>query len=62
MAASGVFYSVVPRTGMTLWSIGDLRRNHVDWRRDGPMERSEQVRVTLANPTEPVKIVITKLR
>jgi hypothetical protein len=33
-----------------------------DFRRDGPMERSEPVRVTLAGPTERVRIVITKLR
>jgi hypothetical protein len=33
-----------------------------DYRRDGPMERSEPARVTLAAPTETVRIVITKLR
>lgn len=33
-----------------------------DFRRDGPMERAEPVRVTLDGPTELVRIVITKLR
>jgi hypothetical protein len=33
-----------------------------DFRRDGPMERAEPARVTLNGPTEPVRIVITKLR
>lgn len=33
-----------------------------DFRRDGPMERMEPVRVTLNVPNEPVRIVITKLR
>ena len=33
-----------------------------DFNRDGPMERSEPLRVTLNAPNEPVRIVITKLR
>ncbi|HEX8148706.1 MAG TPA: carboxypeptidase regulatory-like domain-containing protein [Pyrinomonadaceae bacterium] len=33
-----------------------------DYRRDGPMERSEPVRVTLAEPAEAVRVVVTKLR
>jgi hypothetical protein len=33
-----------------------------DFSRDGPMERVERVRITLNEPTETVKIVITKLR
>jgi 5-hydroxyisourate hydrolase-like protein (transthyretin family) len=33
-----------------------------DFTRDGPMERSEPVRVTLNAPVEPLRIVITKLR
>jgi hypothetical protein len=33
-----------------------------NWRTDGPMERSEAVRITLAKPSEVVNIVITKLR
>jgi hypothetical protein len=35
--------------------VGDLRL-------DGPLERSEPVRVTLNAPVEPLRIVITKLR
>jgi hypothetical protein len=49
--------------GQTLLiSAGSGRQFVGDWRRDGPMERSEPVRLTLANPTEPVRIVVTKLR
>ncbi|MDQ3649865.1 MAG: carboxypeptidase regulatory-like domain-containing protein [Acidobacteriota bacterium] len=33
-----------------------------DFRRDGPMERVEPLRITLANPTQPVRIVVTKVR
>lgn len=42
--------------------VGSRRPFTGDFRRDGPMERSEPVRVTLASTLEPVKIVITKLR
>ena len=38
------------------------RRFTGDYRRDGPMERSEPARVTLSAPTESVRVVITKLR
>jgi len=41
---------------------GSGRQFAGDWQRDGPMERSEPVRLTLAAPTERVKIVVTKLR
>lgn len=45
-----------------LISVRSDRQFNGDLRRDGPMERSEPVRVTLNSPTEPVRIVITKLR
>lgn len=45
-----------------LISVSSDRQFNGDLRRDGPMERSEPVRVTLNSPTEPVRIVITKLR
>lgn len=49
--------------GQTLLIRAASSRQFVgDYGRDGPMERSEPVRVTLGNPTEPVKIVIKKLR
>ncbi len=41
---------------------GSNRQFVGDFRRDGPMERAEPVRVTLDGPTESVRIVITKLR
>ena len=58
---------LMPRwpSGKTRMASSDSssRRQFVgDYRRDGPMERSEPVRVTLAAPSEPVRIVITKLR
>jgi len=43
-------------------SAGSRRPFIGDNRRDGPMERSEPVRVTLDAPAESVRIVITKLR
>ena len=45
-----------------LISVSSNRPFVGDFRRDGPMERTEPVRVTLAGPTETVRIVITKLR
>ena len=33
-----------------------------DFQRNGPMERAEPIRITLANPTHPVRIVVTKIR
>ncbi len=49
--------------GQTLVIRAESGRRFVgDYRRDGPMERSEPLRVTLNNPTEPVKIIVTKLR
>jgi len=42
--------------------VGSARQFVGDYRRDGAMERAEPVRVTLAEPTEAVRIVITKLR
>lgn len=49
--------------GQTLLiSVGSNRNFVGDFRRDGPMERAEPLRVTLAEPTEQVRIVITKLR
>ena len=41
---------------------GSSQQSVSDYRRDERMKRSRSVRVTLANPTETVKIVITKLR
>jgi hypothetical protein len=49
--------------GQTLLiSVGSNRNFVGDSRRDGPMERAEPLRVTLAEPTEQVRIVITKIR
>lgn len=49
--------------GQTLVIRAESGRRFVgDYRRDGPMERSEPLRITLNNPTEPVKIIVTKLR
>lgn len=49
--------------GQTLLIEASSSRPFVgDFRRDGPMERSERVRIALNEPTEPVKIVITKIR
>ncbi|HYH86713.1 MAG TPA: carboxypeptidase regulatory-like domain-containing protein [Pyrinomonadaceae bacterium] len=50
-------------TGQTLLIEASSKRPFVgDFRRDGPMERAEKVRITLSEPTETVKIVITKIR
>jgi 5-hydroxyisourate hydrolase-like protein (transthyretin family) len=49
--------------GQTLLIEASSSRTFIgDFRRDGPMERAEKVRVTLGEPTETVKIVITKIR
>jgi hypothetical protein len=49
--------------GQTLLiSVGSNRAFVGDFQRDGPMERAEPLRVTLAEPTQQVKIVVTKLR
>ncbi|HEX8187759.1 MAG TPA: carboxypeptidase-like regulatory domain-containing protein, partial [Pyrinomonadaceae bacterium] len=49
--------------GQVLLIRASSRRQFVgDYSRDGPMERAEPARVTLAGPTEAVRIVITKLR
>jgi protocatechuate 3,4-dioxygenase beta subunit len=49
--------------GQTLLvTVGSNRQFVGDLNRDGPMERAEAVRVTLEQPTEQVRIVITKLR
>jgi hypothetical protein len=42
--------------------VGSDREFAGDFNRDGPMERVEPLRITLAEPTETVRIVITKLR
>ncbi|HEY0174657.1 MAG TPA: carboxypeptidase regulatory-like domain-containing protein [Pyrinomonadaceae bacterium] len=49
--------------GQTFLVTAESDRNFVgDFRRDGPMERAEPLRVTLDGPTEQVRIVITRLR
>lgn len=49
--------------GQTLLIQARSNREFVgDLRRDGPMERGEPLRVTLASPPEPVRIVLTKIR
>ena len=49
--------------GQTLLIEASSNRTFVgDLRRDGPIERAEKVRITLNEPTETVKIVVTKIR
>ena len=56
-------FTIKGHRGQTLLiSVGSNRVFVGDFQRDGPMERAEPLRVTLAGPTEQVRIVITKLR
>lgn len=56
------YFTIKGYVGQTLLISASSNRPYTGDRQLGPMERAEPLRITLTNPTEMVKIVITRLR